>query len=810
MSNLFENLNEKQVEAVMATEGKVRIVAGAGSGKTRVLAHRYAFLVNELGIDPGNILNMTFTNKAAREMRNRIAQLVHRAHVNDFTCTIHGFCVRFLRREIHRIGYPQSFSIIDEEDSKMLAKQVFEEMHLDATNTTLSQFFGEVGSYKKNVPYISHIIVPDAEVVAKDVNEVVRYIQLQLKNFALDFHDIINFTIYIMANFPDALAYWQDKMNYVQVDEVQDCNDGDWAIINYISGGYGNLFIVGDPDQAIYEWRGAIPDNFINFPAETDIVLNQNYRSTPNILNVANSIIANNENRIPKDLFTVRPADKIVVHYHGKSELEECKWIAKQIKEISKNNIPYSSFAILYRASYLSRNIEQELMRSQIKYVIWGGIRFFERKEIKDCLAYLRLIANKNDDLSFKRIINVPARKFGKTSQNKLQEFADSEKCSLYEALVKHKDDDSFAKKTEISQFLQFIDDCKGYSSFISIGELLDFVLKDSGLEKMYREEGDDERLENIEELKRSIQDYENANVESEYLSLESYLQEVALYTNADYKEDGENVRLMTIHQAKGLEFPYVFVMGLSEGIFPNYRSIRANNKRAEEEERRLMYVAVTRAENALFLTESEGYNYVLRQDKFPSRYILEIKDGLLQVEGEIDDELMKNLLAGTRRQIENMDANISIATMEYEVGDKVTNKYFGIGTIIEKASDSSYKVEFSMGKRVVQTKYLQPYDNKAESDITNSMSVHKKRNSEPTIKLSVGDIVEHALLGKGTVTVLSGTDKDATATVEFEKTGKIDLLMSRVTSKVLRVLESGSSPHDIRDLNNNNEDGLD
>lgn len=795
MNYIFDNLNEKQIEAVKATEGKVRIVAGAGSGKTRVLAHRYAFLVNELGIDPGNILNMTFTNKAAREMRNRIAQLVHRAHVNDFTCTIHGFCVKFLRREIHRIGYPQSFSIIDEEDSKVLAKQVFEEMHLDATNATLSQYFAGVGIYKKNVPYISQIIVPEAEIVAKDVNEVVRYIQLQLKNFALDFHDIIYFTIYIMEKYPDALAYWQEKMNYVQVDEVQDCNDGDWAIINYISGGYGNLFIVGDPDQAIYEWRGAKPDNFINFPAETDIVLNQNYRSTPNILNVANSIIANNENRIPKDLFTFRSADKIVVHYHGKSESEECKWIAKQIKEISKNNIPYSSFAILYRASYLSRIIEQELMRSQIKYVIWGGIRFFERKEIKDCLAYMRLIANKNDDLSFKRIINVPARKFGKASQNKLQEIADSEKCSLYEALVKHKDDESFAQKTDINQFLQFINDCKGYSSFTSIGEFLDFVLKDSGLEKMYREEGDDERLENIEELKRSIQDYENANVESEFLSLESYLQEVALYTNADYKEDGDNVRLMTIHQAKGLEFPYVFVTGLSEGIFPNYRSIRANNKRAEEEERRLMYVAVTRAENGLFLTESEGFNYVLKQEKFPSRYIMEIKDGLLQVEGEIDEELMKNLLAGTRRQMANMDANTTISSKEYETGDKVTSKYFGIGTIIEKASDSSYKVEFSMGKRVVQTKFLQPCNDKTESETSNSMSAFNKRNSEPTIKLCVGDIVEHALLGKGKVTVLKGTDNDAIATVEFENTGKIDLMVSRVTSKILKVLEQGSLP---------------
>ena len=377
---------------------------------------------------------------------------------------------------------------------------------------------------------------------AKDVDEVVRYIQLQLKNFVLDFNDIIYFTLFIMENFQDALKYWQELLNYIQVDEVQDCNGSDWAIINHISEGYGNLFIVGDPDQAIYEWRGSVPDAFIQFPADTDIVLNQNYRSTPNILDVANSIISHNENRIPKDLFTEIPADRIVIHHHAKSEADECKWISDQIMEMAQNGAPFSNFAILYRASYLSRNIEQALMSKQIKYVIWGGIRFFERKEIKDCLAYLRLIANKNDDLSFIRIINVPQRKFGKVSQERLKAIADKEGLSLYEALLKHKDEEYFATKPEVIQFLQLIDDCKGFSSFTSIGDLLDYVLNESGLEKMYRDLGEDERLENIEELKQSIRDYETTNMESEIILLDNYLQDVALYTNADYKEDGETV----------------------------------------------------------------------------------------------------------------------------------------------------------------------------------------------------------------------------------------------------------------------------
>ena len=804
MSNLFDYLNDKQIEAVMATEGKVRVVAGAGSGKTRVLAHRYAYLVNEIGIDPGNILCMTFTNKAAREMKNRIAKLVHRAHVNDFTCTIHGFCVKFLRREIHRIGYPRSFTVIDEEDQKMLAKQVMGEMHLDATNTTIKQFLDGVRQFKgiPGLMYIPNIILPNAQLEAKDVDEITRYIQLQLKNYALDFSDIINFALYIMNNYPDALAYWQDLLNYVLVDEVQDCNDKDWEIINHVSGGYGNLFIVGDPDQAIYEWRGAKPDMFIQFPAETDIILNQNYRSTPNILNVANSIIAHNENRIPKNLFTEKPSEKIAIHYHGKSEADECKWIADQISEMKDNGASYSDFAILYRASYLSRNIEQALMKKQIKYVVWGGIRFFERREIKDCLSYLRLIANKNDDIAFSRIINVPKRAFGKTSLTRLQELADIENLSLYEALEKHKNDEAFVSKPAVKQFLQFIDDCQGYSNFTAIGDLLDFVLKDTGLETMYREEGDEERLENIEELKSSIKDYETMNMDSDFLSLESYLQEIALYTNADYKEDGEVVKLMTIHQAKGLEFPYVFISGLTEGVFPNYRSIREKNKKAEEEERRLMYVAVTRAEKALFLTESEGYNFVTKQEKNPSRYLLEIQDGLLEIKGEMESNLMNELLEVTSQQIKEFNHDKDITPSLFKVGDEVENAFFGVGTIIEIANDTSYKVKFEKGVRFVQAEHLELCDESeyyerikeydkdysTNSTIAPRFSSRPRKTDEPIDSLTVGDIIEHILLGRGKVSKVEEQNNETILTVNFDLAGKIELLMSKAATKIKKL----------------------
>lgn len=709
-NDIFGNLNDRQSEAVEATEGHVRVVAGAGSGKTRVLAHRYAFLVNELGIDPGNILCMTFTNKAAQEMKQRISKLVHRGNVNDFVCTIHGFCVKFLREEIYRIGYPKNFIISDEEDSKMLAMQVMEEKNLDTDKTNVRKFLKDIQFFKIQNPvyYIEKIILPKSDISTNDeeCTEIMRYIQLQQKNYMLDFNDIIYFTIYIMRHYEDALSVWQQKMNYIMVDEVQDCSSNDWTIINCLEGYYGNLFIVGDPDQCIYEWRGAKPDSFISFKTDCDIVLNQNYRSTPNILDVANSIITNNQNRIPKDLFTNSPKDKIVLHYHGKSEMEEAEWIAKQIENLAKNGFDYSSFAILYRASYISRNIEQALLNKQIKYVIWGGIRFFERREIKDILAYFRLIANKRDDIAFRRIINTPSRKFGKASLAKLQEMAEVENATLYDTLCKYK---RVFDKPSILQFIRIIDEFTEKSKYTKVSELFDQVFNKTGLEEMYRTEGDDERLENIAELKHSIIEYERLNAEEEDVNLNTYLQDIALYTNADYKSDGETVKLMTIHQSKGLEFPFVFVCGLSEGIFPSHRTIRERKKRGEEEERRLMYVAVTRAEKGLFLTESEGYNFATRSDKYPSRFLREIKDNLVEIEGDLTKKQLDKLFKGTQELIDELE--IEMNQPAFQIGDKVAHKYFGIGEIIDIVSETSIKVRFNKGERNIQPNYVKYWD---------------------------------------------------------------------------------------------------
>ena len=718
---MTDSLNEKQIEAVETTEGHVRVVAGAGSGKTRVLAHRYAFLVNELGIDPGNILCMTFTNKAAQEMKRRISKLVHRGNVNDFVCTIHGFCVKFLREEIFRIGYPKNFIISDEEDSKMLAKQVMEEFNIGIDKTNVTNLLNSIQKFKSiNIDYyIDNIILSNSKISINDKEnaEIMRYIQLQQKNYLLDFNDIIFFTIYIMSHYEDALSSWQQKMNYIMVDEVQDCSNNDWEIINYLEGYYGNLFIVGDPDQCIYEWRGAIPDSFINFKTDADIILNQNYRSTPNILDVANSIIEHNQNRIPKDLFTKSPKEKIVLHYHGKSEIEEAEWVAKQIEIIAKNGFDYNSFAILYRASYISRNIEQALMHKQIKYVIWGGIRFFERREIKDILAYFRLIANKRDDIAFQRIINTPSRKFGKVSLAKLQEMAEAENATLYDTLCKYK---RFFDKPSIINFIRIIDEFTEKSKYTRVSDLFDLVFKETGLEEMYRTEGDNERLENISELKHSIIEYERMNAEEEDINLNTYLQDIALYTNADYKNDGDTVKLMTIHQSKGLEFPFVFVCGLSEGIFPSHRTIRERRKRGEEEERRLMYVAVTRAEKGLFLTESEGYNSATRSDKYPSRFLREIKDDLVEIEGDLTKEQLNTLFDGTKNLIDELE--IEINQPSYQIGDKVAHKYFGIGEILDIISETSLKIRFKNGERFIHPRVLTILDENESIKIANNL----------------------------------------------------------------------------------------
>lgn len=690
-------LNIRQSEAVKATEGRVRVVAGAGSGKTRVLAHRYAFLVNELGISPGNILCLTFTNKAAQEMKSRIARMVDRGSVNDFICTIHSFCVKFLRREIYRIGYPKNFTVLDEEDAKSLAKQAMEEFGVDRRKLTAERFLTKVAALKGyNIDaYIQRHLLPASSPECPD--ELVRYIRLQLKHYALDYDDLIYFTIYILNHFEDARRYWTDKLNYIMVDEVQDCSSDDWKLLNILASGHGNLFVVGDPDQAIYEWRGANPKIFVDFKAATDVILNENYRSTPDILEIANSIISNNRNRVPKELYTMRLNERRPVYRHAASEREEAEFIADTIEKGLKNGESARDFAILYRSSFLSRGLEQVLLKRKINYSVWGGVRFFERKEIKDVTSYLRLIASDNDDMSFSRIINLPARKFGNASLANLRTMAEQHKVSLMTMLRSAVDTPKF-NRPQFREFISLIDTLRTLSTQMPVSELTDKLLVDSRLADLYRMDEREDRLENIAELINSMKEYELSHDEDDDRLLDAYLQEIALYTNVDAATDKDKVRLMTIHQSKGLEFPTVFITGLTEGVFPNHRSIRERRKDGEEEERRLMYVAVTRARKMLYLSESEGYMNDNGALKYPSRFISEIPEVLLTVEGNPDPSLFE----GTRNMVNMLNSELGEGDESpMSPGTAVEHKIFGTGVIVSfDPAARSYRVRFQNTER--------------------------------------------------------------------------------------------------------------
>ena len=703
----LNDLNSRQAEAVTSTEGRIRVIAGAGTGKTKALTYRYAYLVNVLGIDPANILCLTFTNKAAAEMRQRIATMVHSGDYNDFVCTIDGFCVKFLRKEIHRLGFPKTFSILDEEDCKSLAKQAMDELGLKRTEKTVKEFLGQIAVDKALNDYITTFMLPQTKWTDNMLKSSLgNYIHRQVKEYALDFDDLENFTNYILDRFKDAREYWQNQLNYIMVDEAQDCNLDNWQIIEKLAAGHRNLFVVGDPDQAIYEWRGAKPQRFVQFASDKDVVLDENYRSTPKILNVANSVISYNKNRIPKDLFTRQPEGRAVIHFHAKTESEEMEWVATQIKILLDAGARLGDFAILYRSSWQSRAIEEALMKARIQYAIWGGTRFFERKEIKDCLAYLKLINDKNDDLSFERIANVPSRKLGDKFMTELKQRAKDGDASLFRALEKNTDSAALRKPGAL-EFLGLMNDCTQFAGNSLVSDLLDRVLDKSGLKKMYREDQDEDRLENIDQLLQSVKFYESTH-EAEENRLSEYLQDIALYTNQDYRKDTPTVKMMTIHQAKGLEFPFVFIIGLSEGIFPNMRTIREYKKNGEEEERRLMYVAITRAQKALFLTESEGFNASTKMNKYPSRFLTEIKREMFVTEGFMPEDLWK----GTRNMMHVLDEetynpgdrdDFASERTEYdspfEVGDVVVHNIFGVGTVVGvNKENTTFEVRFKDG----------------------------------------------------------------------------------------------------------------
>ena len=699
--------NEAQEQAVRTTEGRIRVVAGAGSGKTRALVYRYAYIVNELGIPQSNILCLTFTNKAAQEMKTRIAGFIPGGATGDFVSTIHGFCVKFLREEIYRIGYPQNYQVLDEEDMKGIVKDTLLENNIERKVSVVGNYMEELGKYKATTPYIPRYMLPNSSIPDEERNNIfVQMLLKQRKFFALDFDDLEFFTLYILKNFPDCRQKWQERLQYVMVDEVQDCNGHDWELFEILSAQYGNLFVVGDSDQSIYEWRGAQPQLFINFNPDKEIYLKENFRSVPNIVCLADCIIGNNANRLPRTSITMRAANGIrTKHLHCRDEKAEAATMVSEMKKLHrKEKLRWQDFAVLYRASYLSRGIEQAFMQEQIPYTIWGGIRFFERKEIKDALSYLRLIAL-DDDISFKRIANVPSRKIGKQTMARIANIAGANHVSMFEAL---KAGPKELRTPAVQRFVDLIVSTREVMKTVTISDLLDQLLDQSGILSMYRTDSDEERLENLQELIKSIRLYEEENREENY-TIQTYLQDIALYTNADYRKDDDKVRIMTVHQAKGLEFPVVFIYGLNEGVLPSHRTIRERGNNGLEEERRLMYVACTRAQDRLYFTESEGYNVQNSQGKYPSRFIREARD----CDGDLYDTIGKfdfSLWDGTDALIEKLEGDINRRDMpRVEKGSRIRHQFFGDGKIIETDEDGIATVIFErFGKRKVASSSLE------------------------------------------------------------------------------------------------------
>ena len=691
-------LNPKQLEAATYLDGHLRIVAGAGSGKTRVLTYRIAYLIENIGIDPKSILAITFTNKAANEMRSRIENTIKTFQSGVLVCTIHSLCVRILRLHIGVLNYPSSFIILDEEDQKSLLKNLYKENEIDSKEISYSSCLHSISTWK-NAGIEPKAALMAASAWSQKKSKAIIYEAYDdycRNHYMLDFDDLIIKTVQILDEHTTIREYWHQRFSYIHVDEFQDVDFQNYRLIQLLTGNNTIVCVVGDPDQTIYTFRGAsiryIMDFEKSFLDAKTIYLNENYRSTKNILNAANCLIKNNKDRLEKDLFTENESGQKIIHYCAQNDQAEAQYVADMIEQIigSEEGINYKDFAILYRANYLSRQLEQVFISSKIPYRIFGGLKFFNRKEIKDILSYLRLI-NSEDDLSFERIINVPSRKIGDKSIEKIKDCATLHGCSLYEACKDYLPYIGLSKAVanQISKFVSLIESLKDPS--LSLVRLYDHLLVESGYMNMLQEDQEDTRIQNLNELKNSISQYVENNPEGK---LEDYLQEIALFTNQDVVDNEQYVSLMTIHMSKGLEFPYVFVIGLSENIFPSMRSIDENGDMGIEEERRLAYVAFTRAKNQLFLCESQGYSYVSNGQKVKSRFISEIDDNYINHEGrketyQHDSYIPKQLIPKSTFKEEAIDNN-------WTVGELVMHDIFGKGVII-KVEPNIVQIAFSM-----------------------------------------------------------------------------------------------------------------
>ncbi len=680
-------LNAAQTEAVTSTEGYIRVIAGAGSGKTRALSHRFAFLVNALGIPPGNILCVTFTNKASGEMRQRIHNLTG-DNDTGLINTFHGFCVSVLQEDSYFVQYPKSFLVLDNADIDAMLRIIYEERGLTLRDMTFAKARDmiEIQKLFKKPDYYLDMIGMSLDTLrakydqATNVNDVIFYGYLyeEKKCFGLDYNDLIKFTLYIFSKNEEIKRKWQRRLEYIMIDEFQDIDGLQYELMEVLCAYHHNLFIVGDPDQTIYTWRGAnvkyLLDFDTQFPGTKTVMMMENYRSTPQVLAAVNSLISKNRTRIKKELIPTLPDGESVLYHHAKTVQAEAEWMASRMLELHDQGISFRDMTILYRAHYVTRTVEEVLLARKIPYTIYSGVQFFGRMEIKDALSYLRMIAYK-DDLSFRRVVNAPKRNMGRRRMKFLEETAAQYGCSLYDALLRTLDNDIF-KGTKAARFVGLIEAYSADYADRPISEVLSALLNDSGYEQALRTEGSQERLDNLAELKQSVYDYETTC--GEEATLEHYLSHVALFSNADGQEAGDKVKLMTVHAAKGLEFPYVFLCEMNEGIFPSRKTRTLSGM---EEERRLAYVAMTRAEKRLYLSEAEGRN-IDGSPRYPSRFILDIDPELL----EFTLPPQAQLIEQTREYVALSEKHLpeDPAAGRFHTGDRVHHAFLGDGTVVD------------------------------------------------------------------------------------------------------------------------------
>ena len=782
MQDLIEGLNDKQKEAVLATEGPCLVIAGAGSGKTKVLTHKIAYLMTEKNVKPWNILAITFTNKAANEMKERVEKLVGEASKDMWIGTFHSICVRILRKYIDRLGFDHSFLIFDTSDQRTLIKECMKALKIDDKMFTDRSVLAEISNGKNEMLEPKAYQTKYAGDYRKEViGRIYELYQQRLKeNNAIDFDDIINFTIKILTQNEDALEYYTNKFHYVLVDEYQDTNKAQFTLVTILASKYGNITVVGDNDQGIYSFRGADISNILNFekdfPGTQIIKLEQNYRCTGNILKAANAVIKHNENKYEKKLWTENDEGALPIIHKSDDEYDEGRYIVEEINHLRREEyFKYSDFTILYRMNSQSRAIEEILRREGIPYKIVGGLKFYERKEIKDIISYLRLIYNFSDNISLKRVINEPKRGIGKTSIDNIQEISEQTGLSMFD-IIKHADEYGLNRvKANAAEFIQTIEELRGKLEELSISELIKETLNKTGYVKALELENTTEaetRIQNLEEFLTVAIEFEEEEAEN---TLGDFLEGITLSSDIDGMEESEDsVTLMTLHSAKGLEFPVVFLVGMEEGIFPGNKSI--GEPKELEEERRLFYVGITRAKQYLYITCSKkrtifgstSYNAI-------SRFVNEIPQDLLDGFDELDNSNTNEFEDSGYKWEYGTGSKVKTYKIDNGYSSVFGNSYGvaakGYGNTSTGNNVANYSYSNGFGKNNSGSGAVNGFGKSAESFL-NSLNNKRANEGADISKYKEGQRIYHKKFGEGTINKIEEEGEDYKLDISFDKAG--------------------------------------